>query len=166
MNKTALDQYEEIVTDVLKSCSAKLRKSFKTAFIQLMILYMVLPRKSISPKWGVTQTAQNNASASCLNISLIGCSSTSSSCGSSLVKALERLLPSTQATFQSRERRLLISASSGRDALLPWNGDWKSSVSALSTLTDATCRTNTRQGVSGKARRRVQPCRLVSWHTP
>ncbi|EHL80742.1 hypothetical protein HMPREF1033_03086, partial [Tannerella sp. 6_1_58FAA_CT1] len=45
MNKTALDQYEEIVTDALKSCTAKLRKSFKTAFIQLMILYMVLPRK-------------------------------------------------------------------------------------------------------------------------
>ena len=45
MNKTALDQYEEIVTDALKSCPAKLRKSFKTAFIQLMILYMVLPRK-------------------------------------------------------------------------------------------------------------------------
>ena len=45
MNKTALDQYEEIVTDALKSCSAKLRKSFETAFIQLMILYMVLPRK-------------------------------------------------------------------------------------------------------------------------
>ena len=45
MNKTALDQYEEIVTDALKSCSVKLRKSFKTAFIQLMILYMVLPRK-------------------------------------------------------------------------------------------------------------------------
>ena len=45
MNKTALDQYEEIVTDALKSYSAKLRKSFKTAFIQLMILYMVLPRK-------------------------------------------------------------------------------------------------------------------------
>ena len=42
MNKTALDQYEEIVTDTLKCCSAKLRKSFKTAFIQLMILYMVL----------------------------------------------------------------------------------------------------------------------------
>ena len=45
MNKTALDQYEEIVTDALNSCSAKLRKSFKTVFIQLMILYMVLPRK-------------------------------------------------------------------------------------------------------------------------
>ena len=45
MNKTALDQYEEIVTDALKSCSAKLRKSFKTAFIQLMTLYMVLSRK-------------------------------------------------------------------------------------------------------------------------
>ena len=45
MDKTAPDQYEEIVTDALKSCSAKLRKSFKTTFIQLMILYMVLPRK-------------------------------------------------------------------------------------------------------------------------
>ncbi len=45
MNRTALDQYEELVTDALKSYSAKLRKSFKTAFIQLMILYMVLPRK-------------------------------------------------------------------------------------------------------------------------
>ncbi len=37
MNKTALDQYEEIVTDALKSCSAKLRKSFKIAFIQLIM---------------------------------------------------------------------------------------------------------------------------------
>ena len=45
MKKTALDLYEEIVTDALKTCSAKLRKSFKAAFIQLMILYMVLPRK-------------------------------------------------------------------------------------------------------------------------
>ena len=45
MRETALDQYVEIVTDALKSCSAKLRKSFKTAFIQLMILYMALPRK-------------------------------------------------------------------------------------------------------------------------
>ena len=94
--------------------------------------------RSISPKWGVTQTAQNNASASCLNVSLTGCSSTSSSCGSSLVKVLEKPLPSMQATFQSRERRLLISASSGRDALLQWNGDWRFSVSALSTLTVGT----------------------------
>lgn len=45
MNKPALDQYEEIVTDALKNSATKLRKSFKTAFIQLMILYMVLPRK-------------------------------------------------------------------------------------------------------------------------
>ena len=29
MKGTALDQYEEIVTDALKSYSAKLRKSFK-----------------------------------------------------------------------------------------------------------------------------------------
>ncbi len=45
MNKTVLEQYEEIVNDALKSCSTKLRKSFRTAFVQLMILYMVLPRK-------------------------------------------------------------------------------------------------------------------------
>ena len=33
MNKTTLDQYEKIVTDALKRCSAKLNKSFKTAFL-------------------------------------------------------------------------------------------------------------------------------------
>lgn len=45
MQKTALDRYEEIVTDALTGCSAKLRKNFKTAFIQTMILFMVIPRK-------------------------------------------------------------------------------------------------------------------------
>lgn len=45
MNKTALDQYERIVTDALKSYSTKLCKKFKTVFIQLMILYIVLPRE-------------------------------------------------------------------------------------------------------------------------
>lgn len=45
MQKTALDRYEEIVTDALKECSAKLRKNFETAFIQTMILFMVIPRK-------------------------------------------------------------------------------------------------------------------------
>ena len=45
MQKTALDRYEEIVCDALKNCTAKLRKSFKTAIIQTLILYMVIPRK-------------------------------------------------------------------------------------------------------------------------
>ena len=45
MEKTALDRYEEIVTDTLSYCTAKLRKSFKSAFILVMILYMVIPRK-------------------------------------------------------------------------------------------------------------------------
>ena len=45
MEKTALDRYEGIVIEALKNCSANLRKSFKTAFIQVMILYMVIPRK-------------------------------------------------------------------------------------------------------------------------
>ena len=45
MGKTALDRYEGIVIETLKTSSAKLRKSFKTAFIRVMILYMVIPRK-------------------------------------------------------------------------------------------------------------------------
>lgn len=45
MQKNPLDRYEEVVTDALSFCSAKLRKTFKTAFIQMMILFMVLPRK-------------------------------------------------------------------------------------------------------------------------
>ena len=45
MKGTALDRYEGIVIEALKNCSANLRKSFKTAFIQVMILYMVIPRK-------------------------------------------------------------------------------------------------------------------------
>ena len=45
MEKTALDRYEGIVADALKNGSAKLHKSFKTAFILMMILYMVIPRK-------------------------------------------------------------------------------------------------------------------------
>lgn len=45
MQKSPLDRYEEVVIAALRFCSAKLRKSFKTAFIQMMILYMVIPRK-------------------------------------------------------------------------------------------------------------------------
>lgn len=45
MKKTALDRYEEIVFDALNRSTAKLRKSFKSAIIQTLILYMVLPRK-------------------------------------------------------------------------------------------------------------------------
>lgn len=45
MQKNPLDRYEEVVIEALRFCSAKLRKSFKTAFIQTMILYMIIPRK-------------------------------------------------------------------------------------------------------------------------
>ena len=44
-------------------------------------------------KWGVTQIARNNASDSCLNVGLTGCSSISSLCGSGLVKAPGKPLP-------------------------------------------------------------------------
>ncbi len=111
MNKTALDQYEEIVTDALKSYSVKLRKSFKTAFIQLMILYMILPRKinftqmgrySDSSEQRFRQLFEREFDWTQFNLFLMR----------------QRFGESAQATFQSRERRLLISASSGRDALL------------------------------------------------
>jgi len=45
MQKTALDRYEGIVIDALKSNTSKLRKSFKSAIITTLILYMVLPGK-------------------------------------------------------------------------------------------------------------------------
>ena len=45
MQKSPLDRYEEVVIDALRFCSAKLRKSFRTVFIRMMILYMVIPRK-------------------------------------------------------------------------------------------------------------------------
>lgn len=44
MEKT-LNRYEGIVIEALKNSSEKLRKSFKTAFIQVIILYMAIPRK-------------------------------------------------------------------------------------------------------------------------
>lgn len=45
MSKTVLDLYKEIVIDALAKCDAKLRKSFKTAVIKALILYMVIPGK-------------------------------------------------------------------------------------------------------------------------
>jgi len=41
----ALDQYRDICGDVLKRYTAKLNKSFKTVFIETLLLYMVIPRK-------------------------------------------------------------------------------------------------------------------------
>lgn len=84
MNKTALDQYEEVVTDALKKCSAKLRKSFITAFIQMMILYMILPKKINFTQMGHTPTIRSNASDSFLNVSLTGWS-ISHLCGKALM---------------------------------------------------------------------------------
>ena len=47
MEKTALDRYEEIVADALNFGSAKLRKSFKTAFILMMTGYISKSDKKI-----------------------------------------------------------------------------------------------------------------------
>lgn len=41
----ALDQYRDICGDALKGYTAKLNKSFKTVFIETLLLYMVIPRK-------------------------------------------------------------------------------------------------------------------------
>ena len=70
MKKTTLDQYEELVTDALKGCSANLRKSFKTAFIPIMILYMSQPGKINFTKMGRYSDSSDNGFAGCLNVSL------------------------------------------------------------------------------------------------
>lgn len=93
MKGTALDQYEEIVTDALKSYSAKLRKSFKTAFIQLMILYMALPRKINFTQMGRYSDSSEQRFRQLFEREFDWMSSISSLCGSGLVKALEKPLP-------------------------------------------------------------------------
>lgn len=46
MNITAaLDQYRDICNDALKVFATKLNKSFKTVFVETLLLYMVIPRK-------------------------------------------------------------------------------------------------------------------------
>lgn len=58
MRKTALDRYEGIVIDALKS-TAKVRKSFKTAVIMTLILYMVIPRKiNFKQMWRYSQSCE------------------------------------------------------------------------------------------------------------
>ena len=42
MKKTAFGRYEEIVANTLKYASAKLHKSFKIAFTQMVILCMLI----------------------------------------------------------------------------------------------------------------------------
>ena len=90
MNKTVLDQYEGIVTDALKNCSVKLRKSFKTAFIQLMILYMVLPRKINFTQMGRYSDSSEQRFRQLFERK---CSSISSLCGSGLEKVPGKPLP-------------------------------------------------------------------------
>lgn len=41
----ALDQYRGICSDVLNRYTTKLNKSFKTVFIETLLLYMIIPRK-------------------------------------------------------------------------------------------------------------------------
>ena len=56
-----------IVADALKYGSAKLRKSFKTAFILMMILYMVIPRKINFTQMGAILTVASNASGNSMS---------------------------------------------------------------------------------------------------
>lgn len=43
--KTGLDQYTDIITDAVKNSAAKLTKSFEKILIEVIILYMIIPRK-------------------------------------------------------------------------------------------------------------------------
>ncbi len=41
----SLDQYADICRDVIKKSSAKLNKSFENLLIEILLLYMIIPRK-------------------------------------------------------------------------------------------------------------------------
>ena len=43
--KTGLDQYTDIITYAVKNSAAKLTKSFEKILIEVIILYMIIPRK-------------------------------------------------------------------------------------------------------------------------
>ena len=49
---TGLDQYMDIFKDAVEDSAAKITKSFEKILIEVIILFMVIPRKIISPKWG------------------------------------------------------------------------------------------------------------------
>ena len=40
-----LDQYADICRDAIKKSSAKLNKSFENLLVEILLLYMIIPRK-------------------------------------------------------------------------------------------------------------------------
>ena len=45
MNKNGLDQYADICTDAIKKSGAKIAKRIEKILIEVLILYMIIPRK-------------------------------------------------------------------------------------------------------------------------
>ena len=43
--KTGLDQYTDIITDAVKNSAAKLTKSFEKILVEVIVLYLIIPRK-------------------------------------------------------------------------------------------------------------------------
>ena len=41
----SLDQYADICRDAIKKSSAKLNKSFENLLVEILLLYMIIPRK-------------------------------------------------------------------------------------------------------------------------
>lgn len=105
-----------IVIEALKNCSTKLRKSFKTAFIQVMILYMVIPRKinftqmgrySDSCEQRFRQLYEHDFDRMEFNTSLMW---------RNLGRGLRKAIAIDAGIFQRQGKRLRISGSSGRVA--------------------------------------------------
>lgn len=124
----------------------------------------------ISPKWGVALTTRNNASCSCLNVSLTGCSSTSALCGDSLEKCQKKHCHRRKLHFKvgqedSLYRQVLVGMRFRNETRIG-NSRYRCYRHWQSGLYDAACGTDIRQGISGKARRRLQSYGLVSWRTP
>lgn len=107
MNKTAPDQYEKVVTDTLKICSAKLRKNFITVFIQTMILYMILPRKIPFLQMGRYSDSSEQRFRQLFECKFDWMDSNFRLCGNALVQVQRKLLPSMRSTFQSPAKNSL-----------------------------------------------------------
>lgn len=68
----ALDQYRDICGYVINRYATKLNKSYKTVFIKILLLYMVIPRKINFANWDAIEVTANNVSAKTSRRNLIG----------------------------------------------------------------------------------------------
>ena len=114
-----LDQYMDIFKDAVEDSAAKLTKSFEKILIEVIILFMVIPRKINFTQMGrygshVEQTYRNAFGLKSRK-ALTGSNLMSHLPSASLINREDGLLPLIPATSAKLARRLHISVVFGRD---------------------------------------------------